>query len=156
MRKDLAKPHRWHSEVGGHTHLIDNGGTYGQVAVQEWPNEQASWLALLAHVYGEHIGRYAQVAAALQAAGATVVGPDHEGHGRSEGQRAVITDFEDVVDDLHAVAERTAARYADPAGVVIAKLPCTKMENRRKAWQPPGHSWAFTDTLLCFAVVRRQ
>ena len=94
-------------------------GRHGQVVVQEWPNEGASWLALLAHGYGEHIGRYTHVAAALQAAGAVVVGPDHEGHGRSAGQRAVITDFEDVVDDLHAVAQRTAARYAGLPQVVI-------------------------------------
>jgi alpha-beta hydrolase superfamily lysophospholipase len=94
-------------------------GRHGHVVVQEWPNARASWLALLAHGYGEHIGRYAHVAAALQAAGAAVVGPDHEGHGRSAGQRAVITDFEDVVTDLHAVAQRTAARYAGLPKVVI-------------------------------------
>jgi alpha-beta hydrolase superfamily lysophospholipase len=94
-------------------------GIHGRVVVQEWPNDGAAWLAVLAHGYGEHIGRYAHVAAALQAAGAAVVGPDHEGHGRSAGQRAVITDFEDVVDDLHAVAQRTAARHAGLPQVLI-------------------------------------
>ncbi|HEY0602398.1 MAG TPA: alpha/beta fold hydrolase [Herpetosiphonaceae bacterium] len=94
-------------------------GTHGQIVVQEWPNEQASWLAVLAHGYGEHIGRYAHVAAALQAAGAAVVGPDHEGHGRSAGERAVITDFEDVVADLHQVAQHTAARYVGLPQVLI-------------------------------------
>jgi alpha-beta hydrolase superfamily lysophospholipase len=94
-------------------------GRHGQVFVQERPNERATWLALLAHGYGEHIGRYEHVAAALQAAKAAVVGPDHEGHGRSAGQRAVITDFEDVVDDLHDVAQRTAARYAGLPQVLI-------------------------------------
>lgn len=94
-------------------------GRHGQVVVQEWPNERATWLALLAHGYGEHIGRYAHVATALQAAGAAVVGPDHEGHGRSEGRRAIITDFEDVVADLRDVARRTVARYAGLPQVLI-------------------------------------
>lgn len=94
-------------------------GKHGPVRVQEWPNEHASWLALLSHGYGEHIGRYEHVAVALQAAGATVVGPDHEGHGRSAGQRAVITNFEDVVDDLHDVAQRTATRFAGLPQVLI-------------------------------------
>lgn len=94
-------------------------GKHGQVVVQEWPNEQASWLALLAHGYGEHIGRYEHVAAALHTAGAVVVGPDHEGHGRSAGQRAVITNFEDVADDLHDIAQRTATRYAGLPQILI-------------------------------------
>ena len=75
--------------------------------VREWPNETAGWIALLCHGYGEHIGRYDQLADALRTAGATVVGLDHEGHGRSDGERALITDFEAVVDDLHQVAVKS-------------------------------------------------
>lgn len=76
--------------------------------VREWPHENASWIALLSHGYGEHIGRYGHVADALHAAGAWVVGPDHEGHGRSGGEPVRIDDFGPVLDDLHAVAGRTA------------------------------------------------
>lgn len=83
----------------------------GMRFVNEWPREGAEWIALLCHGYGEHIGRYGHVAEALRAAGAVVVGPDHEGHGRSEGERALIADYEMVLDDLHAVAAHAAQRH---------------------------------------------
>ena len=86
-------------------------GQHGRLSVREWPNEQASWLAVLAHGYGEHIGRYDHVADALRQAGAAVVGPDHQGHGLSEGERAVIEDFEDVITDLHTVTQRASEKY---------------------------------------------
>jgi alpha-beta hydrolase superfamily lysophospholipase len=80
--------------------------------VRVWPNETASWIALLSHGYGEHIGRYDHVAHALRTAGAAVVGPDHEGHGHSGGEPARIDDFEVVVDDLHLAAERALEEHS--------------------------------------------
>ncbi len=74
--------------------------------VSEYPNAQETWMALLVHGYGEHIGRYRHVAEALLATGAAVYGPDHEGHGRSDGEQALIEDFERVTDGLHEVALR--------------------------------------------------
>jgi alpha-beta hydrolase superfamily lysophospholipase len=71
--------------------------------VERWEAEDPRRLVVLVHGYGEHIGRYAHVAEALAARGSTVVGPDHVGHGRSEGERALIADFEPVVDDLRGV-----------------------------------------------------
>ena len=72
-------------------------GQHGRINVREWPDEHAQWLAVLAHGYGEHIGRYNHVAEAFRQAGAAVVGPDHQGHGTSEGERVGIEDFEDVI-----------------------------------------------------------
>ncbi|MDA0185084.1 lysophospholipase [Solirubrobacter phytolaccae] len=77
----------------------------GRVVVRSWPVADAARLVVLVHGYGEHIGRYEHVAAALNARGASVVGPDHVGHGRSAGEPALVEDFETVVDDLHAVVE---------------------------------------------------
>ncbi|MFZ1985222.1 MAG: alpha/beta fold hydrolase [Desulfatitalea sp.] len=91
----------------------------GKRHVREWPNPKATWIALLAHGYGEHIGRYGHVADALHAAGAAVFGPDHEGHGRSAGQQALIADFEAVIDDLHAVALRAVEKYPGRPMVLI-------------------------------------
>jgi alpha-beta hydrolase superfamily lysophospholipase len=116
--------------------------TGGKRYVRMWPNENASWIALLAHGYGEHIGRYEHLAHSMGAAGAWVIGPDHEGHGHSGGEPARIDDFEGVVDDLHLVAERAlekrsglpmalighsmggmiAARYAQRYGRELAAL----------------------------------
>ncbi|MFB7337703.1 alpha/beta fold hydrolase [Streptomyces adustus] len=94
-------------------------GTRGRVVAREWPHERPRYLALLVHGYGEHIGRYEGVAAALGAHGAAVFGPDHQGHGRSAGERVLIEDFEDVVDDVRAVAERAAAAHPDLPLVVV-------------------------------------
>lgn len=80
--------------------------------VRQWPNSGATWVALLSHGYGEHIGRYDYLAGKLCKAGAVVLGPDHQGHGRSAGDRVLIPDFEGVIDDLHTVAVR--ARQTHP------------------------------------------
>ncbi len=114
----------------------------GRVQVRDWPVDAAARLVVLVHGYGEHIGRYEHVAAALNARGSAVVGPDHVGHGRSEGEPALVEDFEPIVDDLRAVVQDArgslpvvmvghsmggliAARYAqrfpeDLAGLVLS------------------------------------
>lgn len=83
-------------------------GHAGELAVRTWPNLDADWLAVIVHGYGEHGGRYGHVADALVDAGALVVAADHVGHGRSEGERALIADFDGVVADVGA-AVRSAA-----------------------------------------------
>jgi alpha-beta hydrolase superfamily lysophospholipase len=77
----------------------------GRVQVRRWPAEEPERLVVLVHGYGEHVGRYEHVADELAARGSEVVGPDHVGHGRSEGEQALIEDFEAVVDDLRAVVQ---------------------------------------------------
>src|ERR1044072_6062854 len=80
-------------------------GTHGTLTVREWPHDRPRYMALLVHGYGEHIGRYEELAGVLVAHGAAVLGPDHTGHGRSAGERVLIEDFEDVVTDVHTVAD---------------------------------------------------
>ena len=94
-------------------------GTRGKIAVRDWANPDARYVAVLAHGYGEHIGRYDHVAGALVRDGATVCGPDHIGHGRSDGERVLVEDFGDVVADLHTVVTRTSAAYPGLPVVLI-------------------------------------
>ena len=97
--------------VSSTTHTI--AGTHGSISVHSWPTStEPTWLAVLVHGYGEHLGRYDHVAAHLANDGARVVGPDHRGHGRSEGERVLVEDLDDVVDDLHRVVEE--ARDGSP------------------------------------------
>ncbi|MCE6994275.1 lysophospholipase [Saccharothrix sp. S26] len=84
-------------------------GHAGELAVRTWPNLDARWLAVIVHGYGEHSGRYGHVAEALVEAGALVVAADHVGHGRSEGERAVIADFGGVVRDVAAAVSSAAS-----------------------------------------------
>ena len=59
----------------------------------------------IVHGYAEHGGRYAHVAEALAARGAVVYADDHIGHGRSDGERALIINFDHVLDDLHSLSQ---------------------------------------------------
>jgi alpha-beta hydrolase superfamily lysophospholipase len=95
-------------------------GSEGEISVRVWPHHAPARIVVLAHGYGEHIGRYEHVAAALVERGAVIYGPDHLGHGESEGQRVLIGDVEHVVDDLHAVVELARDRQPGLPVVLVA------------------------------------
>jgi len=97
--------------VSRHAEIETFAGSRSDIAMTVWPNPDARRIVILAHGYGEHLGRYEHVAAVLVERGAVVAGPDHLGHGRSGGGRVVITDFDSVVDDLHAVVRRMKERH---------------------------------------------
>src|SRR4051794_38555665 len=98
---------------------VDLAGTRGRIAVHRWEIDSPRYVVLLSHGYGEHARRYDHVAARLNAVGAAVYAPDHHGHGRSDGERALAEDIEGAVDDLHLVAERAAADHpALPAALI--------------------------------------
>lgn len=80
-------------------------GSEGRVVYRQWdPDGLPVRMVLIVHGYPEHGGRYGHVAAALTKSGAVVHADDHLGHGRSDGGRGLISDFEHVVDDLHTLA----------------------------------------------------
>ncbi|MEX3105891.1 MULTISPECIES: alpha/beta fold hydrolase [unclassified Streptomyces] len=78
-------------------------GVRGRIAVHEWAVPRPRYVAVLVHGYGEHLGRYEELAGVLRGHGAAVLGPDHAGHGLSDGERVLVGDFEDVVTDVEAV-----------------------------------------------------
>ena len=86
-------------------------GTRGRIVVSGWRGGEPRYLALIAHGYGEHIGRYDHVARRLVDAGAAVYGPDHLGHGRSDGERVLVEDVDDLVSDLWAVAREAQSEH---------------------------------------------
>ena len=77
----------------------------GRIVVHHWENDDPRYVALIAHGYGEHARRYDHVADRLVASGAVVYAPDHHGHGRSQGERALVTGVDVLSDDLHRVRE---------------------------------------------------
>lgn len=92
---------------------IDARGHAGLLIGSLWsPPGAPTWVAVIAHGYGEHSGRYQWVADRLTDDGAAVYAHDHAGHGRSEGERVLVEDFERVVDDLHLLVQR--AREENP------------------------------------------
>jgi alpha-beta hydrolase superfamily lysophospholipase len=95
-------------------------GAQGQIHAQSWSGEDApTHVVLLVHGYGEHIGRYDHVADALIAGGAVVYGMDHMGHGKSDGDRAIVTDFDEVVADVDAVVDAAGNQNPDLPVVMI-------------------------------------
>jgi alpha-beta hydrolase superfamily lysophospholipase len=86
-------------------------GARGRVTVHHWPATEPRYILLLAHGYGEHVGRYADFAEAIAADGGVVYAPDHHGHGLSDGDRALVS-IDDAVSDLKLVAERARAEHS--------------------------------------------
>jgi alpha-beta hydrolase superfamily lysophospholipase len=80
--------------------------------VHRWGGPEPRCIVLIAHGYGEHAGRYNEVAEHFASAlGAAVYAPDHRGHGLSDGERALVTDVDALVDDLHVIADQARAAH---------------------------------------------
>lgn len=93
-------------------------GVAGKLVARTWERaEPPTHIVVIAHGYGEHIGRYERVADALVQNGAVVYAVDHVGHGKSEGERVLVADFEDIVTDLHMLDE--VARLEHPGLPVV-------------------------------------
>jgi alpha-beta hydrolase superfamily lysophospholipase len=93
-------------------------GVHGPLVARSWSgSEEPTHVVVIAHGYGEHVGRYERVADALVGNGAVVYAVDHVGHGKSAGERVLVQDFEDVVTDLHALDEQ--ARREHPGLPVV-------------------------------------
>ena len=74
-------------------------------------------LILLLHSLGEHSGLYSAAAARLNKAGYGVYRLDFRGHGRSDGPRGDVQNFEDYLRDTDAAVEH--ARRAFPGLALI-------------------------------------
>lgn len=68
-------------------------------------------LVIVVHGYAEYAGRYHHVAADLTAAGYTVCGIDHRGHGESQGERVYFPAFKTPVQDLALFIEKMRATH---------------------------------------------
>ncbi len=67
----------------------------------------------LVHGMGEHIERYDHVAEILTAEGYAMLGYDHRGHGKSEGNRGHIPSYEQFLDDVAQTVSQTKDLFPD-------------------------------------------
>lgn len=81
------------------------------LAFRHWPCTPARAQILLIHGLGEHCGRYASLAAALNTQGFDVIAYDHYGHGRSSGRRGHLGRDTQLVDHLVEVWAELARRF---------------------------------------------
>jgi alpha-beta hydrolase superfamily lysophospholipase len=86
--------------------------------LRQWaPAGPARGTVLIVHGLGEHIGRYAHVAAHLNAQGWHVAGYDQRGHGASGGARGVLPAADSLLQDLARVLD--AVREQHPGRLVL-------------------------------------
>ena len=101
------------------------GAADQQLAVYDWglsahhPADAKRGTVLLVHGLGEHMGRYAHVAAQLNAWGFDVRGYDHYGHGLSSGARGTLPTPHRLLDDLARMIDHTRASTPQPGGRLI-------------------------------------
>jgi alpha-beta hydrolase superfamily lysophospholipase len=109
----------------------------------DWPAGVGKGTIVIVHGLGEHGGRYAGVAATLNANGWSVVGYDQRGHGASPGARGRLAAGDDLLADLAAVIDDV--RRASPTrivllghslgGLVAGRFVAGGLESPRPEWQ---------------------
>lgn len=113
--------------------------------LHHWPAPaSARGQVLICHGLGEHIGRYAHVAAALNAHGWDVHGWDHRGHGHSAGKRGDIPQHDALLRDTARVID-TVRRPGGPfvllghsmGGLVAARFAAEGLQPRPAGWSRP-------------------
>jgi acylglycerol lipase len=87
-------------------------GSRGLVFHQSWlPDGPVRGVVVFVHGYGEHSGLYEPLARRLTRDGIAVHALDTVGHGRSDGERAVITSWDHLVDDARQLANLARAQH---------------------------------------------
>jgi alpha-beta hydrolase superfamily lysophospholipase len=112
------------------------------LARRDWPSADARGTIVIVHGLGEHIGRYAHVAARLNANRWSVVGYDQRGHGASPGERGRIAAADDLLADLAAVIDAVRVETSGPlillghslGGLVAARFVAGGLETPTPAW----------------------
>jgi alpha-beta hydrolase superfamily lysophospholipase len=104
---------------------------------EQWwlPRQEPVASVVIVHGINEHGGRYAQLAEDLNCRGYAVYVMDLRGHGRSDGERAMIWQFDQYLDDVEVLLERVAARQPGKpiflfghsmGGAIVAMLAITR------------------------------
>ena len=127
---------------------------------QDWPSDGARGTIVIVHGLGEHIGRYAHVAASLNGSGWSVVGVDHRGHGRSPGERGRLVRDDDLLFDLAAVADAVRGEVDGPVvllghslgGLVAARFVAGGIASQTPAWHRPVDALALSSPALAVAM----
>src|SRR5436190_17142364 len=112
------------------------------LARRDWPSADARGTIVIVHGLGEHIGRYAHVAARLNANRWSVAGYDQRGHGASPGERGRIAAHDNLLVDLAAVIDDVRAEAGGPlillghsaGGLVVASFVAGALESPQASW----------------------
>lgn len=81
------------------------------LAGRHWPVDTPKAVMTLIHGFGEHCGRYAHMAAHLNANDIAVVSADLRGHGNTLGPRGIVRSYDDFRADLAAIMAQAQSLY---------------------------------------------
>lgn len=82
-----------------------------KIYAKEWKINHPKAVIALVHGMGEHCNRYQHVAEFYNSKGFAVVGHDHVGHGRSEGNRGSASSFEAYLTGVTELLQHVEERY---------------------------------------------
>lgn len=80
-------------------------GSDGERHYRWWSPGDPRFVVIFGHGFGDHSGRYQRFADTVAGFGGAVFTPDYKGHGLSDGDRAVVEDFDQVASDYLAVTK---------------------------------------------------
>ncbi len=80
---------------------------------RHWPVDNPKAVMALVHGFGEHCGRYDDMATYLNGQNIAVVAVDMRGHGKSGGKRGIVKSYDDFRHDLDALLTQTRTLYPD-------------------------------------------
>ncbi|OAN11267.1 hypothetical protein A3K86_20135 [Photobacterium jeanii] len=82
------------------------------IFTQSWlPDAQIKAVVVIVHGLGEHSSRYQALVEQLISIDSAVYSLDHPGHGRSEGKRVYIEDFNEFIDTLDLLIDQIKAQH---------------------------------------------
>ncbi len=93
-----------------------------EIHARRWEVDAPALVVQIIHGLGEHAGRYERLAAAMNAAGFSVVAHDHRGHGEHAELRGHFADkkgWHAIVDDSAAVLDDARQRHPDAPIAVL-------------------------------------
>ena len=95
-------------------------GSQGRIFHDAWlPAGDVRGVVVLLHGYGEHLGLYDALGRRLAREGIAVHAMDAVGHGRSDGERAVIASWDYFVDDARQLVELAGDRHPGRPVVIV-------------------------------------
>jgi alpha-beta hydrolase superfamily lysophospholipase len=98
------------SQTPVHKEGYFTGQLNDKIYYQYWQVKNPKAILVIAHGFGEHSGRYLDMAKHYNDLGLSVYALDHRGHGKSEGDRWNVEDFDYFLDDLHYYIENVVRK----------------------------------------------
>ncbi len=96
------------------------GANNAKLYYRYWtPESDIKAIILLAHGAAEHSGRYETLAEHFTKAGYVVAALDHFGHGKSEGGRCCLTQFNDYVEGLNKLRQQVVNDFPEKPLLLI-------------------------------------